>query len=46
MKKSILIKLTIIMIYDIGNDPDYFEILQVLGAGTFGQVFKVLSKKF
>ena len=30
---------------DMGNKSDDFEILQVLGRGTFSQVLKVKSKK-
>ncbi len=29
----------------IGNSADDFEVLQVLGSGTFGKVLKVKSKK-
>ena len=30
---------------EIGDNPDDFEILQVLGSGAFSQVLKVRSKK-
>ena len=30
---------------EIGDNPDDFEILQVLGSGSFSQVLKVRSKK-